>query len=168
MCQCASDSIVNDTTEFCVYLCFLPTTMTLFLRLTMWYSWNYKLWHLTLRIFFVVIYIFWFTGVHRWGRLFFLFIPFANGQLIVNRLRKIAWASVWLFLFEMAAYTYIDIDIKILYIYVYREIYIYAAVSIYIYIYIRKTELTENGNFQVFSANGKWKMEVCFPWLAKG
>ncbi len=36
------------------------------------------------------------------------------------------------------------------------------------YINIRKTEITENGNFQMFSANGNWKMEVCFPWLAKG
>ncbi len=41
----------------------------------------------------------------------------------------------------------------------------------------RKTELTKNGNFRLFAANGKWKgqtsvsllqteMEVCFPWWA--
>jgi hypothetical protein len=29
----------------------------------------------------------------------------------------------------------------------------------YVYIY-RKTEITENGNFRLFGANGKWKLQT--------
>jgi hypothetical protein len=32
-------------------------------------------------------------------------------------------------------------------------------IYIYIYLYLRKTELTENGNFRLFLANGKRKRQ---------
>jgi hypothetical protein len=41
---------------------------------------------------------------------------------------------------------------------------IYGVISINIH--ERKTELMEYGNFRLFPANGKWEMEVCFPWSA--
>jgi hypothetical protein len=58
--------------------------------------------------------------------------------------------------------------------YMYMTMYMYVCIYIY-----RKTELTENGNFRLFAANGngncklspvrckrKRKTEVCFPWSA--
>jgi hypothetical protein len=43
------------------------------------------------------------------------------------------------------------------------DIYIHQYMLLFQYMYIQNTELTENGNFRLFSAKGK---EVCFPWLA--
>ncbi len=37
-------------------------------------------------------------------------------------------------------------------------------------VYVRKTELTEDGNFHLFAANGKWKgpISVCFLQMENG
>jgi hypothetical protein len=69
-----------------------------------------------------------------------------------NGLRKIAWASVFRFLFETGAQI---------------NIYVYAGVSIYIF--IRKISIcllqTENGKLSLVSCKWKWKTKV-FSWSA--
>jgi hypothetical protein len=39
-------------------------------------------------------------------------------------------------------------------------VYVYMCICVYVYLYIRKMELTENSNFQLFAANGKRKRQT--------
>jgi hypothetical protein len=93
----------------------------------------------------------------------------------VNKLRKIAWASVFRLKRQhiyvrycIYVYMYICTCVYVymricVYVFVYTYVYVYMNVynvcickHVYVYI-IRKTELTGNGNFRLFAANGKWK-----------
>jgi hypothetical protein len=91
-----------------------------------------------------------------------LFVQLANGKLKKeNRL-------CFRFLFETDRYRYRYIDkYKDICIHIFVYIYIYICCRFNIYIYTRKTQITEKANFRLFSAKGKRKTEVCFPWSAK-
>jgi hypothetical protein len=76
---------------------------------------------------------------HRWAS---PFSPSVNDEQMVNRLRKIVWASFSRCLSETAVYIYRYSYIHIhIYTYIFTYIFIYAS----IYIYNRKTVLMENG-----------------------
>jgi hypothetical protein len=99
-----------------------------------------------------------FSSYHRWAIPFNTFSPlfckritslcfFANKRTndklplheeqTVNGLRKMAWASVFCFLFETADIDiYRDINYRYRYRYIFIYIYIYAASSIYIRVYM--------------------------------
>ncbi len=49
--------------------------------------------------------------------------------------------------------------------YMCRYVYMYICIIVYVYMYIRKTKITENGNFRLFAANGKGKRTFVFLCL---